>query len=63
MGRFRFTETSSITGVMSKTDEDRAKRLAEALRENLRRRKAQARGERLEDNISPSDTKDREKTP
>jgi hypothetical protein len=30
---------------MGKTDEDRAKRLAEALRNNLRRRKAQARGE------------------
>ena len=31
--------------VMSKADEERAKRLAEALRQNLRRRKAQARGE------------------
>jgi hypothetical protein len=30
---------------MSKADEERAKRLAEALRQNLRRRKAQARGE------------------
>jgi uncharacterized protein involved in type VI secretion and phage assembly len=30
---------------MAKTDEEREKRLAEALRENLRRRKAQARGE------------------
>ena len=30
---------------MSKADEDRARRLAEALRQNLRRRKAQARGE------------------
>ena len=30
---------------MSKRDEEREKRLAEALRENLRRRKAQARGE------------------
>jgi hypothetical protein len=29
---------------MSKTDDEKAKRLAEALRENLRRRKAQARG-------------------
>jgi hypothetical protein len=28
---------------MAKDDEERAKRLAEALRENLRRRKAQAR--------------------
>jgi hypothetical protein len=30
---------------MAKGDEERAKRLAEALRQNLRRRKAQARGE------------------
>ena len=30
---------------MPKADEEREKRLAEALRENLRRRKAQARGE------------------
>jgi hypothetical protein len=30
--------------LMSKSDEDRERRLAEALRENLRRRKAQARG-------------------
>jgi hypothetical protein len=29
---------------MSKSDEERARRLAEALRHNLRRRKAQARG-------------------
>ncbi|MBB5684685.1 hypothetical protein [Sphingobium boeckii] len=30
---------------MTKAEEERAKRLAEALRENLRRRKAQARGD------------------
>ena len=30
---------------MAKADEDKARRLAEALRQNLRRRKAQARGE------------------
>ena len=30
---------------MSKAEEDRARRLAEALRQNLKRRKAQARGE------------------
>jgi hypothetical protein len=36
---------------MAKRDEEREKRLAEALRENLRRRKAQARG----DDISPGD--------
>jgi hypothetical protein len=30
---------------MARQDEERAKRLAEALRDNLRRRKAQARGE------------------
>jgi len=29
---------------MAKADDEREKRLAEALRENLRRRKAQARG-------------------
>ena len=34
---------------MGKTDEERDKRLAEALRENLRRRKAQARGARDKD--------------
>ena len=33
---------------MSKADDERAKRLAEALRQNLRRRKAQARGETAE---------------
>jgi hypothetical protein len=32
---------------MSKADEDRERRLAEALRQNLRRRKAQARGDDL----------------
>jgi hypothetical protein len=32
---------------MSKADEERAKRLAQALRQNLRRRKAQARGEEI----------------
>ena len=31
-------------GAMAKEDKDRAERLAAALRENLRRRKAQARG-------------------
>ena len=30
---------------MTKPEDDRARRLAEALRQNLRRRKAQARGE------------------
>jgi hypothetical protein len=34
---------------MAKSDEERQKRLAEALRQNLRRRKAQARGEREPD--------------
>lgn len=33
---------------MSKGDEEREKRLAEALRENLRRRKAQVREEKKE---------------
>jgi hypothetical protein len=32
---------------MPKADEDRARRLAESLRQNLRRRKAQARGEEM----------------
>ncbi len=36
-------ERLSLAG-MAKSDDDRAKRLAEALRQNLRRRKAQARG-------------------
>jgi len=35
----------SLVPLMARQDEERAKRLAEALRENLRRRKAQARGE------------------
>jgi len=42
---------------MSKADEDRARRLAEALRENLRRRKAQARG----DPPPPDDLKEGER--
>ena len=33
---------------MAKDDEERKRRLAEALRQNLRRRKAQARGEEPE---------------
>ena len=40
---------------MAKKDEQRAQRLAEALRENLKRRKAQARGE-----AAPPPPKDRE---
>ena len=38
-----------LPGAMSKNDAEREKRLAEALRENLRRRKAQARGARSTD--------------
>jgi hypothetical protein len=38
---------------MSKADEDRARRLAEALRHNLRRRKAQARGQDAGSAIEP----------
>ena len=34
---------ANYIGCMSKPDKDRAERLAAALRENLRRRKAQAR--------------------
>jgi hypothetical protein len=36
-----------LAPTMSKTDDERAKRLAEALRQNLHRRKAQARGSGL----------------
>ena len=39
---------------MARHDEEREKRLAEALRANLRRRKAQARGEGEEAVPSPS---------
>jgi hypothetical protein len=42
---------------MGRQDEERAKRLAEALRENLRRRKAQARGEKAP--CTPGHTTDR----
>lgn len=39
---------------MTKTDEERTKRLAAALRENLKRRKAQAReGEKAEKPLEP----------
>ena len=45
---------SSHAGRMSGKDEERARRLAEALRENLRRRKAQARGE--EEHSEPAES-------
>ena len=35
--------TANYKGLMAKSDKDRAERLAAALRENLRKRKAQAR--------------------
>ncbi|MEA3002324.1 MAG: hypothetical protein QOH81_1112 [Sphingomonadales bacterium] len=38
---------------MAKKDEQRAQRLAEALRENLKRRKAQARGEEKPEERKP----------
>jgi hypothetical protein len=41
---------------MAKRDEEREKRLAEALRENLRRRKAQARGD--EEPRHPGESRD-----
>jgi hypothetical protein len=48
---------------MRKSDEERTKRLAEALRENLRKRKAQARGEALvepaERDRNPDEDRDR----
>jgi hypothetical protein len=47
---------------MGKTDEDRAKRLAEALRHNLRRRKAQARGESLPEIAPGAPARDRGRT-
>jgi hypothetical protein len=40
---------------MAKRDEERERRLAEALRENLRRRKAQARGEDMASPSHPAD--------
>ncbi len=43
---------------MAKRDEAREKRLAEALRENLRRRKAQARGDPSEENRHPGESRD-----
>ena len=43
---------------MAKRDEEREKRLAEALRENLRRRKAQARGAAPDDRRRPSAEED-----
>jgi hypothetical protein len=46
---------------MSKSEDDRAKRLAEALRLNLRRRKAQARGESVPD--IPAVTADEDPSP
>ena len=39
-------EAALNPSAVSKNDEERARRLAEALRENLRKRKAQARGQR-----------------
>ena len=51
---------------MAKSEEERAKRLAEALRQNLRRRKAQARGEDEDAEPRPeaaSETASHPKTP
>ena len=42
---------------MAAKDDDRARRLAAALRENLKRRKAQAREKRAEDMLSKEDRK------
>ncbi len=44
-GGLAAVSASGLARLMARQDEERAKRLAEALRENLRRRKAQARGE------------------
>ena len=46
-GRVAALARSRLIPLMAKGDEERAKRLAEALRQNLRRRKAQARGTEL----------------
>jgi hypothetical protein len=43
---------------MSKSEDERARRLAEALRQNLRRRKAQARGEEGGPPLSDADKQD-----
>ncbi len=45
---------------MAKADEERAKRLAQALRENLRRRKAQARGAASEDDAPDPSASERQ---
>ena len=48
--------------VMANPDDDRARRLAEQLRENLRKRKAQARGQQVktgETNPSPEEPRSR----
>jgi hypothetical protein len=50
-----------LIGAMARRDEERAKRLAEALRENLKRRKAQARGESSAPGILPEGEGDRPK--
>lgn len=46
---------------MARHDEERTKRLAEALRENLRRRKAQARGDEPAPKILPEGEGDQAK--
>ena len=44
-GGLRQDARGAIAYLMAKSDDERAKRLAEALRHNLRRRKAQSRGD------------------
>ena len=48
-GGLRQARDAASFSAMAKGDAEREKRLAEALRQNLRRRKAQARGERSAD--------------
>jgi len=45
---------------MSRQEDERAKRLAEALRQNLRRRKAQARGEEAQGDAAEEKPGDKE---
>ena len=46
--------------LMSKSDEERARRLAEALRQNLRRRKSQARETRSVDTPGANEAEDKD---
>jgi hypothetical protein len=49
-----FPPPGPIASTMPTKNDDRARRLAEALRENLKRRKAQARGGDSDEEATPS---------